>query len=114
MILTLEMQLGTDHKNECPNDRFVFSANLDIGNTFGKQMYGQCGVRHHMLQRAREINQLAVSFGCIMVVAQPHNPKTAQQLGRFRVQFPGCTVVQQNQLFWFLWVNAAETPIRAS
>ena len=24
MILTLEMQLGTDHKNECPNDRFVF------------------------------------------------------------------------------------------
>ena len=88
-IWTLEIRLAT----KC-------MANVGLGITCCK--------------RAREINQLAVSFGCIMVVAQPHNPKTAQLLGRFRVQFPGCTVVQQNQLFWFLWVNAAETPIHAS
>ena len=65
------------------------------------------------VQRAREINQLAVQFGCIVVVAQPHNPKLRNNLDDSR-SVPVCTVAQQNQLFWFLWVNAAETPIHAS
>ena len=75
---------------------------------------GNVGLGITFVQRAREINQLAVQFGCILVVAQPHNPKLRNNLDDLRVQFPICTVAQQNQLFWFLGVSAAETPIHAS
>ena len=49
-------------------------ANVGLGITF--------------VQRAREINQLAVQFGCIVVVAQPRNPKLRNNLDDFAFSSP--------------------------
>ena len=46
------------------------------------------------VQRAREINQLAVQFGCIVVVAQPLNPKLCNNLDDFAFSSPSA-----------LWLN---------
>ena len=46
------------------------------------------------VQRVREINQFAVQFGCIVVVAQPHNPKLCNNLDDFAFSSPSA-----------LWLN---------
>ena len=70
---------------------------------------GNVGLGITFVQRAREINQLAVQFGCILVVAQPHNPKLRNNLDDFAFSSPSVLWLNRTNYFGF-WASMQRKP----
>ena len=94
---------------------FCLATNRQEFHVFGVfNRKNNVGLGITFVQKAREINQLAVQFGCMVVVVQRRNPKLRNNLDDFAFRSPSALWLNRTNYFMFLWVNAAETPIHAS
>ena len=65
------------------------------------KVWANVGLDITFVQRAREINQLAVQFGCIVVFAQPHNPKLRNNLDDFAFSSPSVLWLNRTKYLGF-------------